>query len=354
MIRAIVTDIEGTTSDIRFVHNVLFPYARERLAGFVTAQQFVDPVKTILDNLREEIAQPAASVEQLIATLFAFMDEDRKSTALKALQGIIWREGYVNGDFTGHLYPDVLPSLEKWKSQGIDLYVYSSGSVAAQKLLFGYSDEGDITHLFNGYFDTLVGAKREAQSYRNIAEQLGQPPAAILFLSDIHQGWMPPKRPASAPYSWCAATVTRPATIRRFSVLTIFIRADPSMSALTIFSVKDPQNSLWHSTNAEEIQQQLNAKGVRFERWQADRDLGAAPASETVIAAYQHAIDKLVAEKGYQSWDVISLRADNPQKEALREKFLNEHTHGKTKCASSSRGAGLFCLHIGDGIPGAL
>ena len=101
------------------------------------------------------------------------------------------------------------------------------------------------------------------------------------------------------------------------------------MSALTIFSVKDPQNSLWHSTNAEEIQQQLNAKGVRFERWQADRDLGAAPASETVIAAYQHAIDKLVAEKGYQSWDVISLRADNPQKEALREKFLNEHTHGE-------------------------
>ncbi|CAH3918191.1 TPA: acireductone synthase [Klebsiella oxytoca] len=187
MIRAIVTDIEGTTSDIRFVHNVLFPYARERLAGFVTAQQFGEPVKTILDNLRQEIAQPAAGAEQLIATLFTFMDEDRKSTALKALQGIIWREGYVNGDFTGHLYPDVLPALEKWKSQGIDLFVYSSGSVAAQKLLFGYSDEGDITHLFNGYFDTLVGAKREVQSYRNIAEQLGQPPAAILFLSDIHQ-----------------------------------------------------------------------------------------------------------------------------------------------------------------------
>lgn len=154
MIRAIVTDIEGTTSDIRFVHNVLFPYARERLAGFVTAQQFGEPVKTILDNLRQEIAQPAAGAEQLIATLFTFMDEDRKSTALKALQGIIWREGYVNGDFTGHLYPDVLPALEKWKSQGIDLFVYSSGSVAAQKLLFGYSDEGDITHLFNGYFDT--------------------------------------------------------------------------------------------------------------------------------------------------------------------------------------------------------
>ena len=114
------------------------------------------------------------------------------------------------------------------------------------------------------------------------------------------------------------------------------------MSALTIFSVKDPQNTLWHSTNAEEIQQQLNAKGVRFERWQADRDLGPAPASETVIAAYQHAIDKLVAEKGYQSWDVISLRADNPQKEALREKFLNEHTHGEDEVRFFVEGAGLF------------
>lgn len=187
MIRAIVTDIEGTTSDIRFVHNVLFPYARERLPAFLNAQQYIEPVKTILDNVREEIAQPDATTADLLDTLLQFMDEDRKSTPLKALQGIIWRDGYVNGDFTGHLYPDVLPALEKWKAKGIDLYVYSSGSVAAQKLLFGYSDEGDITHLFSGYFDTLVGAKREVQSYRNIAEQLGVPPVHILFLSDIHQ-----------------------------------------------------------------------------------------------------------------------------------------------------------------------
>ena len=187
MIRAIVTDIEGTTSDIRFVHNVLFPYARERLPAFLNAQQYIEPVKTILDNLREEIAQPDATTADLLDALLQFIDEDRKSTPLKALQGIIWRDGYVNGDFTGHLYPDVLPALEKWKAEGIDLYVYSSGSVAAQKLLFGYSDEGDITHLFSGYFDTLVGAKREVQSYRNIAEQLGVPPVQILFLSDIHQ-----------------------------------------------------------------------------------------------------------------------------------------------------------------------
>ncbi len=123
MIRAIVTDIEGTTSDISFVHNVLFPYARERLAAFVTAQQYADPVKTILDNLRAEIGNPAASTAELIDTLLAFMDEDRKSTALKALQGIIWREGYVNGDFTGHLYPDVLPAMENGSPRGL-IYMY--------------------------------------------------------------------------------------------------------------------------------------------------------------------------------------------------------------------------------------
>ena len=168
MIRAIVTDIEGTTSDIRFVHDVLFPYARERLAAFVTAQQYAEPVKSILDNLRDEISTPHASVSDLINVLFTFMDEDRKSTALKALQGIIWQDGYINGDFTGHLYPDVLPALEKWKAQGIDLYVYSSGSVAAQKLLFGYSDEGDITHLFSGTLQLIRGEDDGASHHHQI------------------------------------------------------------------------------------------------------------------------------------------------------------------------------------------
>ncbi|AIR63417.1 haloacid dehalogenase [Cedecea neteri] len=185
MIRAIVTDIEGTTSDIRFVHNILFPYARERLAGFVREQQ--NEIAPILNDLRTEINEPQADIERLIETLFSFMDVDRKSTALKALQGLIWRDGYVNGDFTGHLYDDVLPALKAWKQQGIALYVYSSGSVAAQKLLFGYSDAGNITDLFSGYFDTHVGAKREAQSYRNIAAEIGVAPEELLFLSDIHQ-----------------------------------------------------------------------------------------------------------------------------------------------------------------------
>ncbi len=187
MIRAIVTDIEGTTSDIRFVHQVLFPYARERLGEFVRRHFSDAEVAAPLAALREEIAQPDADNEQLIAALYRFMDEDRKSTALKALQGIIWRSGYLNGDFQGHLYPEVAEQLAAWQRQGLKLYVYSSGSVEAQKLLFGYSEAGDLQPLFSGYFDTHVGAKRETASYQNIAQAIALAPTELLFLSDIYQ-----------------------------------------------------------------------------------------------------------------------------------------------------------------------
>ncbi|MEG3128420.1 acireductone synthase [Pantoea cypripedii] len=187
MIRAIVTDIEGTTSDIRFVHNVLFPYARQHLATFVREHQAEQAVAAALEAVRQESGAPEATLDEVIATLISYIDLDRKSPGLKALQGMIWRDGYVEGQFTGHLYPDVLPAFERWRQQGKALYVYSSGSVAAQKLLFGYSDEGDLTSLFSGYFDTGVGAKRESQSYRNIAQQIGHDASELLFLSDIHQ-----------------------------------------------------------------------------------------------------------------------------------------------------------------------
>lgn len=187
MIRAIVTDIEGTTSDIRFVHQVLFPYARERLGAFIRSHANDAEVTAPLTALRAEIGQPDADNERLITTLYRFMDEDRKSTALKALQGIIWRSGYLNGDFQGHLYPEVAEQLAAWQQQGLKLYVYSSGSVEAQKLLFGYSDAGDLQPLFSGYFDTHVGAKRESASYHNIAQAIGLEPTELLFLSDIHQ-----------------------------------------------------------------------------------------------------------------------------------------------------------------------
>ncbi|CNI85448.1 1,2-dihydroxy-3-keto-5-methylthiopentene dioxygenase [Yersinia enterocolitica] len=122
------------------------------------------------------------------------------------------------------------------------------------------------------------------------------------------------------------------------------------MSGLTIFSDEQPEQPLWQSRDAEEIQQQLTAIGVRFERWQADRELGENPQPDAVIAAYQHEIDRLVAEKGYQSWDVISMRPDNEQREVLREKFLSEHTHGEDEVRFFVEGAGLFCLHLNNNI----
>lgn len=122
------------------------------------------------------------------------------------------------------------------------------------------------------------------------------------------------------------------------------------MSGLTIFSDHQPQQPLWQSFDADEIQQELTAIGVRFERWQADRELGENPQPETVIAAYQHEIDRLVAEKGYQSWDVISMRPDNAQRTVLRDKFLSEHTHGEDEVRFFVEGSGLFCLRLNDKI----
>jgi enolase-phosphatase E1 len=186
MIKAIVTDIEGTTSSLSFVKDVLFPYARAHLAEFVRSHADETDVKALLDDARAE-AGADLDTEQLIKQFIQWIDEDRKITPLKSLQGLIWEAGYRQGDFTGHVYGDAVQNLTKWHDEGIPLYVYSSGSVYAQKLLFGYSDFGDMTPLFSGYFDTHIGGKREQASYEKIAAQSGLPADTILFLSDIKE-----------------------------------------------------------------------------------------------------------------------------------------------------------------------
>jgi enolase-phosphatase E1 len=184
-VRAIVTDIEGTTSSIDFVHDVLFPYASKHLPEFVRSTHSDPEIVLILDAVRNEAAEPDADVERVIAILLRWIDEDRKATPLKTLQGLIWNHGYESGGFTGHMYDDAVRKLREWHAAGIDLYVYSSGSVAAQKLLFGHSDAGDLRPLFRDYFDTNIGHKRDADSYRNIVGRIGIPVADILFLSDV-------------------------------------------------------------------------------------------------------------------------------------------------------------------------
>ncbi|WP_305803945.1 acireductone synthase [Stenotrophomonas sp. YIM B06876] len=183
--RVILTDIEGTTSSISFVKNVLFPYARTALPGFVRSHGQEPQVRRWLDAVATEIAASACDDAVIVETLQGWIDQDRKHTALKALQGMIWDAGYRNGDYTAHLYPEVAAALGGWHAAGIPLYVYSSGSVAAQKLFFAYSDAGDLTGLFSGHFDTEVGGKREAPSYTRIAAAIKQAPRDILFLSDV-------------------------------------------------------------------------------------------------------------------------------------------------------------------------
>ena len=184
-IKAILTDIEGTTSSISFVKEVLFPYARNALPGFVQAHGNEPQVRQWLDAVATEISASACQDEVIVETLQGWIDQDRKHTALKALQGMLWDVGYRNGDYTAHLYPEVADVLRGWQASGLPLYVYSSGSVPAQKLFFGFSDAGDLNGLFSGNFDTEVGGKREAPSYAHIAKAINIDPSEILFLSDV-------------------------------------------------------------------------------------------------------------------------------------------------------------------------
>lgn len=188
-IRFILTDIEGTTTSISFVYDVLFPYFRthvERLKQVLNNPQ----VKLAFDQTIEIASKEGKNIQtsdEIIKQLLDWSKADKKITPLKTLQGILWTEGYQTGEIKGHIYEDVMPAMEKWKTLGIDLGVFSSGSIAAQKLIFGYSEEGDLRPYFSAYFDTNTGSKRETTTYQKIAEIIAIKPEHILFLSDIQE-----------------------------------------------------------------------------------------------------------------------------------------------------------------------
>ena len=184
-ISAIVTDIEGTTSSIAFVKDVLFPYAERAIPDFVRANQHETEIAPLIKQACAEAGLPEVNIEAVIRVLLQWIKEDRKSTPLKAIQGHVWRRGYKAGHFQAHLYKDAYDMLKKWYAQGLPLYVYSSGSIQAQKLFFQHTERGNIAHWFNGHFDTTTGAKTDVHSYRKIAHVVGKPAAEILFLSDI-------------------------------------------------------------------------------------------------------------------------------------------------------------------------
>ncbi len=198
--RAVLTDIEGTTAPIAFVHEVLFPYARARLPGFLLTRGNTPEVAAILAAV--SALAPGVPPE---AALLGWMDQDAKVTPLKTLQGLIWADGYASGELKGAIYPDVPPALRSWHAGGIRLYVYSSGSEAAQRQIFANATAGNLAPLFGYFFDTRFGAKREPASYISIARVIALPPEDILFLSDVG-----PELDAAAAAGYRTCQLVRP------------------------------------------------------------------------------------------------------------------------------------------------
>ena len=200
-VRGVVLDIEGTTTPIAFVYDVLFPYARTHLRAFLETRGTSGLLAEVDRQLREEHAADVArgdsppplpadvssgNAVDLEPYVLWLMDRDRKSPGLKLLQGMIWQRGFADGTLRGELFPDVAPALDRWRSDAIDVAIYSSGSVLAQRLIFGHTAAGDLTPRISRFFDATIGPKRSADSYRHIASELHRSPDELLFLSDVH------------------------------------------------------------------------------------------------------------------------------------------------------------------------
>lgn len=199
-VNALLLDVEGTTTPVSFVYETLFPYARASMKEYLSRHLSSQEVRADIALLREEHAAdlrrgldppalgdgpPDASLESLLSYAYWLMDNDRKSTPLKSLQGRVWEEGYRTGRLRGEVYPDVPRAFERWRASGREIAIFSSGSVLAQKLLFAHAEPGDLTPFIRAYFDTTTGPKGEPQSYAKIAAALARPPAEVLFISDV-------------------------------------------------------------------------------------------------------------------------------------------------------------------------
>ncbi|MEQ8847107.1 acireductone synthase [Botrimarina sp.] len=183
--RGVLLDIEGTTSAVAYVYDVMFPFARRAIPTYVADHWSDDAMRDVRRQFAQDAGREFDSPSALADEAHRLMDSDVKATGLKTLQGLVWEAGFRSGELQAHVYDDVPPALERWRAAGLDLRVYSSGSVHAQRLFFGHTEAGDLTPHFSGHYDTTTGPKRDAESYRRIAEDWRLPPGEILFLSDV-------------------------------------------------------------------------------------------------------------------------------------------------------------------------
>lgn len=190
----VLLDIEGTTSSISFVYDEMFPYVRGTLVSYLSENWDSPALQSCCEKLAVDVDRDpqtwlAGTLEEnqhaVAKAVIGLMDADIKATGLKELQGMIWKSGFHSGQLVAHLFDEVADCIRKWKADGRDVRIYSSGSIAAQKLFFGHSIAGDLLDQFNGHYDTTSGNKREAESYRTISEQFDCDPAQIVFISDV-------------------------------------------------------------------------------------------------------------------------------------------------------------------------
>jgi len=210
MTKLFLFDIEGTTTDIHFVHKVLFPYSENRMRDFILLHKDDPKISEAIKNVQDTVLkeeQKKLTLDEIIHKLIAWIHSDRKHSALKEIQGHIWDLGYSKNDFKGHVYEDVHPFFRNILNRGKKIAIYSSGSVHAQKLIFGYSEAGDLTPLISYYFDTKIGGKRESASYSNIAHAVKLSPTEIHFFSDI-----PEELSAAQSAGFKVTQVLRPGT----------------------------------------------------------------------------------------------------------------------------------------------
>lgn len=195
-IGCVLLDVEGTTSSIRFVYDVMFPYVREHLDRFLESHWTDPELEDSLLLLANDLGYSSVDAwldqgssdekrKQVRRSVIEMMDQDQKATGLKQLQGMIWKDGFTSGQLVAHLYDDVLPTLRKWRNDNIELRIYSSGSIAAQKLFFGHTEHGNLLDLFAGHYDTTIGNKKESNSYQKIVADIGLPSHSVVFISDV-------------------------------------------------------------------------------------------------------------------------------------------------------------------------
>ncbi len=228
MIRGILLDIEGTTTAISFVYDVLFPYARHHVGEYVVRNADLTDLRREYEHDAAAGHHPADWSTDPVPYIHWLMDQDRKSTALKRIQGEIWLEGYRTDELHGHVFDDVTPALERWHSAGMDVRIFSSGSILAQRLIFSSTAFGDLTKFLRGYFDTTTGPKNEASSYRRIANAFGLEMPEILFISDVTRE-LDAARDAGMQTLLCVRPGNHPQPAHTHDVITSFanIRALP-------------------------------------------------------------------------------------------------------------------------------